>query len=77
MLLIKADICKALIADYGIDSSESTTKRGNMNRFMVFCGLQLSMLANGESTEPGSLMSNFRIPRQTHARQSLIKDEGG
>ncbi|KAJ3930379.1 MAG: hypothetical protein NXY57DRAFT_315046 [Lentinula lateritia] len=48
-----ADICKALIADYGIDSSESTTKRGNMNRFMVFCGLQLSMLANdSRKTKP-------------------------
>ncbi|KAJ4483581.1 hypothetical protein J3R30DRAFT_1800784 [Lentinula aciculospora] len=41
-----ADTCKALVIDYDIDSPEGTSRRGNLNRFMVFCGLQLSMIAN-------------------------------
>ncbi|KAJ3737569.1 hypothetical protein DFJ43DRAFT_6146 [Lentinula guzmanii] len=41
-----ADTCKTLVKDYNIDSPEGTSKRGNLNRFMVFCGLQLSMIAN-------------------------------
>ncbi|KAJ3846351.1 hypothetical protein EV368DRAFT_69990 [Lentinula lateritia] len=39
-----ADTCKTLVTDYGIESPEGTSKRGNLNRFMVFCGLQLSII---------------------------------
>ncbi|KAJ3720099.1 hypothetical protein C8R42DRAFT_672675 [Lentinula raphanica] len=46
-----ADTLQALIKEYGIDSPDNTTKRGNLNRFMVFCGLQLSLIANGKITQ--------------------------
>ncbi|KAJ3793224.1 hypothetical protein GGU11DRAFT_422159 [Lentinula aff. detonsa] len=49
LFLHAADTCKTLVKDYNIDSPEGTSKRGNLNRFMVFCGLQLSMIANSTS----------------------------
>ncbi|KAF9075656.1 hypothetical protein BDP27DRAFT_1415427 [Rhodocollybia butyracea] len=42
-----AATCKALVNDYEIENS--TSRDGNLNRFMVFCGVQYQMVRQGSN----------------------------
>jgi len=48
---IDASTCKALVNDYDIESPDGTSKDGNLNRFMQFCGVQFQMVRRGNSTK--------------------------
>ncbi|KIK61249.1 hypothetical protein GYMLUDRAFT_43311 [Collybiopsis luxurians FD-317 M1] len=46
---IDATTCKTLVQDYNLEVSAS--KDGNLNRFMVFCGVQYQMVRRGNDSK--------------------------